>query len=177
MDTSSASTPIDKQCVPRAAPACDMGHLVAVATGLSLVVLMAAPRFASPYLIVLSSSILMYSVLAVSWTVFCGPTQYFSLGIAAFFGIGIYAAAILGSEWPDAPLAVLILMGGLASSLLAFLVGLTTLRIRGMYFAIFTFGLSELLRHFVMWWEVNKTGTVGRWIPPSTTQSYSGTWR
>ena len=33
-----------------------------------------------------------------------------------------------------------------------------------MYFAIFTFGLSELLRHFVMWWEVNMTGTVGRWI-------------
>jgi branched-chain amino acid transport system permease protein len=34
-----------------------------------------------------------------------------------------------------------------------------------MYFAIFTFGLSELLRHLVMWWEVNETGTVGRWIP------------
>jgi branched-chain amino acid transport system permease protein len=33
-----------------------------------------------------------------------------------------------------------------------------------MYFTIFTFGLSELIRHFVLWWEVTVTGTVGRWV-------------
>ncbi len=34
-----------------------------------------------------------------------------------------------------------------------------------MYFCIFTFGLSELFRHAMIWYEVNITGTVGRWLP------------
>jgi branched-chain amino acid transport system permease protein len=32
------------------------------------------------------------------------------------------------------------------------------------YFIIFTFGISELIRHLVLWWEANFTGTVGRWV-------------
>jgi len=125
---------------------------------------MGVPYFTAPYVIVLMTSILMYVVLSVSWTAFCAPSQYFSLGIAAFFGVGIYSYAILSDALPSVPVPLLLVMAGIGSSILAFFVGLTTLRIKGMYFAIFTFGLSELLRHFVMWWEVNVTGTVGRWI-------------
>ncbi len=131
-----------------------------LATGLFLGV----PLFTAPYVIILMTSILMYVILSVSWTVFCAPSQYFSLGIAAFFGVGIYTYTLLADALPWAPFPLLLFAAGLASSILAFFVGLTTLRIKGMYFAIFTFGLSELLRHFVMWWEVNMTGTVGRWI-------------
>jgi branched-chain amino acid transport system permease protein len=134
------------------------------AAALSIGVFIAVPRFTAPYVIILMTSILMYIVLSVSWTVFCAPSQYFSLGIAAFFGVGIYTYAILANALPSAPLPLLLLVAGISSSILAFFVGLTTLRIKGMYFAIFTFGLSELLRHLVMWWEVNMTGTVGRWI-------------
>jgi branched-chain amino acid transport system permease protein len=136
-----------------------------VATIVITGVLLVLPEWVSSWTVVMLSTIFMYMVLAISWTVFCGPTQYFSLGIAAFFGVGVYMASVIWEIWPEFPLLVVIIMAGIASSFLALLVGLTTLRIRGIYFAIFTFGLSELLRHFVMWWEVNKTGTVGRWIP------------
>ncbi len=132
-----------------------------VVTGIALLL----PEFVSTWVIVISSTILMYMVLGVAWTVFCGPSKYFSLGIASFFGVGVYGASIIWAEMPELPLVIVIIVAGLASSVLAFFVGLTTLRIKGMYFAIFTFGLSEFLRHFVMWWEVNKTGTVGRWMP------------
>jgi branched-chain amino acid transport system permease protein len=131
---------------------------------LAAALFMGLPLVAAPYLIVLMTSILMYVVLSVSWTAFCAPSQYFSLGIAAFFGVGIYVYAILAKAAPSAPLPLLLCAAGIGSAVLALFVGLTTLRIKGMYFAIFTFGLSELLRHFVMWWEVNITGTVGRWI-------------
>jgi branched-chain amino acid transport system permease protein len=127
--------------------------------------LLSVPEWTSTWTVILLSTIFMYMVLAVNWTIFCGPTQYFSLGIAAFFGVGVYAASVIWEAQPNLPLIVVIILAGVASSFLALLVGLTTLRIKGIYFAIFTFGLSELLRHFVMWWEVNKTGTVGRWIP------------
>ncbi|MGD8229045.1 MAG: branched-chain amino acid ABC transporter permease [Desulfobacteraceae bacterium] len=121
-----------------------------------------SPLYAPDYTVILLTSILMYIVITVSWTMFSGPTGYISLASAAFFGVGIYASAILGRALP---LPVVICIGGLASFCLALLVGALTLRLRGIYFVMFTFGLVELLLHFILWWEVNITGTTGRVVP------------
>ena len=129
---------------------------------LILIALATLPFYAPAYTPVLLSSILMYIVLAVSWAIFSSPTGYISLAPAAFFGVGVYVSALLGFTLP---LPAVIVIGGLASFILALLVGALTLRLRGIYFAIFTFGLVELLRHFMMWWEVNITGTLGRVVP------------
>ena len=128
---------------------------------LILVLLGTAPLYASLYTLISLSNVFMYIVLTVSWAVFSGPSRYISLASAAFFGIGIYVSAILGNALP---FPVVVFIGGLLSFLVALLVGLSSLRLRGMYFTIFTFGLSELIRHSVHWWEVNMTGTVGRWV-------------
>jgi branched-chain amino acid transport system permease protein len=55
-------------------------------------------------------------------------------------------------------------MGGFASFCLALLIGALTLRLRGIYFTIFTFGLVELIKHLLLWYEVNITGTRGRFV-------------
>ncbi len=130
--------------------------------GISLVILIilaTLPLYAQPYTIVLLTTIFMYVVLTVSWVIFSGPTRYISLAPAAFFGVGIYVAALLGKELP---LLAFVAVGGLCSFVLALLVGFLTLRLRGTYFAIFTFGLCELVRHFMLFWETNITGTRGR---------------
>jgi branched-chain amino acid transport system permease protein len=129
---------------------------------LVLILLATAPLYAPGYTVVLLTSIFMYIILTVSWTIFSGPTGYVSLASAAFFGVGIYTAAISGG---GLPLPVVVIIGGVASFVLAILVGALTLRLRGTYFAIFTFGLVELLLYFMLWWEVNITGTTGRVIP------------
>jgi branched-chain amino acid transport system permease protein len=103
----------------------------------------------------------MYIIIAVSWAIFSGPTRYISLASAAFFGVGVYTSALLGKILP---LPAMIAAGGLLSFILALFIGLLTLRLRGMYFIIFTFSISELIRHFLLWWETNRTGTVGRWV-------------
>jgi len=127
-----------------------------------IVVLLATlPRHVSTYTLILAASILMYSILTVSWVIFSGPSGYFSLAPAAFFGVGIYTSAILGMALP---LPVVIVAGGLASFCLALLVGAVTLRLRGIYFAIFTLGLVELIKNFVLWWEIQRTGTRGRFV-------------
>jgi len=127
-----------------------------------LLLLVALPAYAlSDYTVILITNILMYVVLTLSWAIFSGPTGYISLAPAAFFGVGVYASAILSS---DLPLPIVIPIGGAASFILAYLVGSLTLRLRGMYFTMFTFGLVELVRNFLHWWEVNITGTVGRLI-------------
>lgn len=115
----------------------------------------------SSYTIILVTNILMYVVMALSWAIFSGPTGYISLAPAAFFGVGVYASAMFSESLP---LPLVIFIGGLASFVLAYLVGSATLRLRGMYFTMFTFGLVELVRNLVHWWEVNITGTVGRLI-------------
>jgi branched-chain amino acid transport system permease protein len=126
---------------------------------LVLILLATLPLYTPPYTIVLLTTIFMYVVLTVSWAIFSGPTKYLSLASAAFFGVGIYAAALLGKSLP---LLAFVGVGAMASFVLAFLVGLLTLRLRGVYFTIFTFGLAELIRHFLLFWETNITGTRGR---------------
>jgi len=103
----------------------------------------------------------MYIILTVSWAIFSGPTGYISLAPAAFFGVGIYTMAILGEPLP---LLAVVVIGGLVSFILALIVGALTLRLRGVYFTIFTFGLVVLIKELLLFWEITITGTRGRFI-------------
>jgi len=137
-----------------------------------LIILAIIPGYIPVYYVTLLVSIFKYIVLTVSWATFCGPTGYISLASAAFLGVGMYTTAILGETLP---LPLVILFGGLVSFLLALLVGLASLRIRGIFFAMFTLGLSEGLRHFINWWEISRQGRQGRWVisAPHTTIFYT----
>jgi branched-chain amino acid transport system permease protein len=125
------------------------------------ILLATSPLYAPRYTVILLTSIFMYIVLTVSWVIFSGPTGYISLAPAAFFGVGIYTSAILGKVFP---LSIVICFGALASFCLALLVGALTLRLRGIYFAIFTFGLVEFIRHLLLFLELTVTGRRGRLV-------------
>ena len=129
---------------------------------LSILLLAAAPRFLPPYTLISLITILMYVILTLSWTMFSGPTNYISLATAALFGVGIYTSAVLAGSLP---LAVIIIISGLLSFTLAFLMGVLTLRLKGVYFILFTFGVTALIRNTIQWWETHITLTVGRHVP------------
>jgi branched-chain amino acid transport system permease protein len=128
---------------------------------LILLLLATLPLYIQPFFVILLTSIFMYIIITVSWSIFSGPTRYISLASAAFFGVGVYTSALLGKTLL---LPVVIVAGGLVSFILALGIGLLTLRLRGMYFIILTFSVSQLIGHFLLWWETNRTGTVGRWV-------------
>jgi branched-chain amino acid transport system permease protein len=131
---------------------------------LILVPLATVPLY-GPGAIPLMTNFLVYIVLTVSWAMFSGPTGYISLASAAFFGTGVYASAVLfGRGEVLLPLPAVVVIGGLASFIVALLVGTLTLRLRGIYFIMFTFGLLELVRRLVQYYEFNVTGTRGRYI-------------
>jgi len=136
--------------------------------GLLLVILVALvtlPIYGSLYNVIMVTSILMYIILTVSWVLFSGPTGYMSLATAAFFGIGSYASALfLPNTGQALPLLGVVVIGGLVSSLVALGVGALTLRLRGIYFAIFTFVLVMLILELANWWEHSVTGTRGRFV-------------
>jgi len=109
------------------------------------------PLFGSTYTLTLSSTIMMYIVMSLSWSMFSGPTGYISLASGAFVGLGFYASGFLSSSLP---LPMLMLVGGLVSFALAAIIGAVTLRLRGVYFTIFTFCLVELVKAVMTWYEI-----------------------
>lgn len=121
--------------------------------------LLAAPAVLSVYQRSLALAILADVVLAVAWAFFSGPTRYLSLASGAFFGAGAYATAVAGGAVPW-PLPVL--LGAAVAAAMAGIVGALALRLRGPYFAVFTFGLAELAKHLLIWYETRVTGTIGR---------------
>ncbi|SDO64025.1 branched-chain amino acid transport system permease protein [Lutimaribacter pacificus] len=125
------------------------------------------PFFASGFQMAFAIGCLNYAVLATAWGLFSGPTRYVSLASVVFFGIGSYTVAVLGEvlPWP-----VILLISALIGGGVALIVGLATLRLAGIYFVIFTFGLSEMVRQLVTWYEVNVTRSIGRYIFLDITQ-------
>jgi branched-chain amino acid transport system permease protein len=140
-----------------------------VGIGLGAVLVLAlVPLYADGYGLSLGIGILSYAVLATAWAMFSGPTRYISLATVAFFGVGAYTVAVVGELLPC---PVVLAVAGFNGVLLAIIVGLSTLRLAGAYFVIFTFGLTELIRQLVTWYEVNVTHTIGRYVFLDITQA------
>ncbi|MDA9546469.1 ABC transporter ATP-binding protein [Bradyrhizobium sp. CCBAU 45321] len=125
------------------------------------------PLYANGYYLALGISVLYFTILATAWAMFSGPTRYISLATVAFFGLGAYTAAVLGETmpWP-----VVLLAAAGVGALTAAITGLSTLRLSGIYFVIFSFGLAELIRQLVIWYEVNIHKSVGRYLFSAVTQ-------
>jgi branched-chain amino acid transport system permease protein len=131
------------------------------AVALAVVALAMLPRFVSDYRISLLISIFAYVAMATAWSFFSGATRYISLATSAFVGIGVYAVTLSIDRMP---LALGLALAALAGFLVALVVGLSTLRLRGVYFVIFTFGLAELIKQLVTWYEVNRNKNLMRLV-------------
>ncbi|MCX7839524.1 MAG: branched-chain amino acid ABC transporter permease [Anaerolineae bacterium] len=109
-----------------------------------LVILIAFPLvIESDSMINLAVYVLLFVALASSWNIlggFCGQTN---LGHAAFFGAGALITRTLWFEgWHLVPS---LLAGSLVAVALALLIGVPAFRLRGVYFAIGTLALSQIL--------------------------------
>lgn len=93
-------------------------------------------------------TILKAVALASSLNILLGYTGYVSFGHIVFYGFGGYVGLFLLTE-KDWPLWTAMLAGGLASGILAFLLGKAILRLRGAYFALSTIGINEAMKAFI----------------------------
>ena len=120
---------------------------------------LALPFIAGEFVVSLALTCLMYAALASSWASFCGSTRYLSLATAAFFGIGAYTSAL---TLETLPWLAAIGLGAAIAAAVAVVMGAAVLHLRGTYFAVLTFGMTELIRHSIAYFEKQVTGTVGR---------------
>ena len=86
---------------------------------------------------------LIFASLALSVDILLGYTGLLSLGQALYFGLGAYVSAVVLRQVPSfwaAMAAVLLIF-----LIVGFAVGLTANRVRGVYFALVTFGLAQVV--------------------------------
>lgn len=103
------------------------------------------PWVASGYWVRVLSGIFMFGALAQSLNFMAGFTGYADFGNVVFFGVGAYVTATLMLK-ADLPVLLAVPAGSLVAALLASLLGLPLLRLRGHYFAIATIGVLEAAR-------------------------------
>lgn len=126
------------------------------------------PLVDTGYWLSLGVTIVMYTVLATSWALFSGPTHYIALSTAAFFGMGMY---VVGGGIEILPFPALVVIAAIAGALLSAVIGLSTLRLSGVYFVIFTLGLTELARELVTWIQTTMGTSSGLYVLTNITES------
>jgi branched-chain amino acid transport system permease protein len=120
-------------------------------------------------------TVLMFVGLASSLNILMGYVGYVNFGHIVFFGLGGYFGFYLISEW-GWPLYLAALGGGLLSGLIALIIGLAVLRLRGAYFALATIGVNEAARAFVSNFDPFG-GSTGLYVNFSAYDQYGGAAR
>ncbi len=95
------------------------------------------------------SPVLTRYIVALGFTLLLGYTGLASLGTAGFMGLGTYLIGYLYQS-QGVPTEIGFIIGIVISLGLGTIVGIISLRIEGMYLAIVTLGLAEILRNFFL---------------------------
>jgi branched-chain amino acid transport system permease protein len=115
------------------------------------------------------STLFVFAILALGLNVAVGYTGLLQLGIAAFFGIGVYITGILRVpsypfQWP---FTAALVMSTLGAAFCGIVLGAPTLRLRGDYLALVTLGFGEVVKVTLRNLEEITAGTKGlNPIPP-----------
>ncbi len=123
-----------------------LARLIGLVTLVSILAI-ALPWIGNDYYTGFFFTLLTWIALAESWIIISGMTGYISLGHVVFMGLGAYVAAL---TWMEIPLWLILPLTGVSAAALAALIGYPCLRVRGPYFVILTFGVSELVKFIIV---------------------------
>ena len=122
--------------------------------------LLAAPWILGEYMLAQMTFILIYSIAGLGLMLLAGFTGQFSIGHAAFLGVGAYTQAVLtGMGWPF-PVALAVAAG--LSAAVGVVVGLPALRVKGIYLGIATLSFGFLVEEVFARWESVTGGNAGK---------------
>ena len=134
--------------------------------GLLGLVLLAAPWLLSEYMLAQLVFVLIYAVVGLGLMLLAGYTGQFSIGHAAFLGVGAYTQAVLSNAgWPF-PLTLACAAG--LSAIVGIVVGVPALRVKGIYLGIATLAFGFIVEEGLARWESVTGGNSGLAVQPPT---------
>ena len=117
------------------------GHVWAYS--LLLLLLCLAPWLMEEYWLAQLTFVLIYGIVGLGLMVLAGFTGLFSIGHAAFMGVGAYVAAVLSGHGVSFPISVCMAAG--LSAVVGAVVGLPALRVKGIYLGIATLAFGFIV--------------------------------
>lgn len=130
------------------------------------VVLAVLPFIASGYVLYVVNLLMIYIVLALGLHIVIGETGQFALSHAAFYGIGIYTAGILNNTW-HLNFILSIIIAGVVSAVVGYLLGALAIRMRDIYLALSTFAFGEAMQWVFLNWTAVTNGSNGYQMSPA----------
>ena len=127
--------------------------------------LLFVPKFRSEYELLTYTRFLILALMAQGWNFIGGYTGYAAFGNVAFFGIGAYTTGLLMISGWQVPFFPALLCGAVLAAIVASLIGLPVLRLKGHYFAIATLGVAEAARQIADTWDSVTQGSTGIDLP------------
>ncbi|QHE75204.1 branched-chain amino acid ABC transporter permease [Hydrogenophaga sp. PBL-H3] len=121
--------------------------------------LVTAPWVIQEYWLAQLTFVLIYSVVGLGLMLLAGFTGLFSLGHAAFLGVGAYTQAIMVNAGIPFPLALA--CAGLLSAAVGMVVGLPALRVKGIYLGMATLAFGFIVEEVMARWEHVTGGNSG----------------
>ncbi len=135
---------------------------------LALAVCLAAlPLFGSSYMLDVANRVCIALIGALGLNILTGFTGQISLGNAAFMAIGAFATGYLGTRFGLNTLFA-IPVAGLITAVLGMVVGIPSLRLKGLYLAMATLAAHFIVEFVIVRWESVTGGVNGLSIPPPT---------
>lgn len=125
-----------------------------------VVAALVAPLLLSNHLTALVNGILIVAVGAVGLNLLIGTTGLISFGQAGFLAVGAYTTAILAADY-GMPLWLCLPAAGLAAATFGLLVGIPSLRLKGLYLAITTLAFTIIITHLILTAEDFTHGSSG----------------
>lgn len=124
------------------------------------------PFFLAPrgYVVRVLCITLLFAALAQAWNIVGGLARQISLGHAAFFGTGAYTSTLLLINFGISPWLGMI-AAAVIGAVMALLIALPTMRLRGHYFALATLAFAEVMRVIGNSWSSVTGGPVGLSVP------------
>lgn len=131
--------------------------------GLVLLLLLLWPWVAPAYMVNIGTMMLISVIGAVGLNLVTGTAGLISIGHAGFLAIGAYTSAILFTDhhWPLFPT---ILASGLISACISLLVGIPSLRLKGLYLAITTLAFSIITTTMILETTELTGGSAGKQV-------------
>ena len=112
--------------------------------GAGIVLFIAIPRVVNdPYLIHLAVLGMIFATVASNWDLTLGYAGVFNFAHIAFFGLGAYTSGVLSVRLGISPW-VGILAGAIVAVIVAAIVSIPAIRLRGIYVALLTFAFTQL---------------------------------
>lgn len=134
--------------------------------GVGTAALLLFPFAASDYWLYLACLVAINVASACGLNILTGYTGLVSLGQAAFMGLGAYTVAVMQIRW-GTPFLVNLLAGGAVATLGGLIVGVPSLRVKGLYLAIATIAAS-FIAHFLFANLKLTGGSTGLSMPPAS---------